>query len=97
MPPAARLGDPTAHGTPLGGAPGLPTVLIGGQPAWRAGSDMSVCPLFTGTVAHVGGVVTLGSTTVTIGGLPAARMGDVIGESTPNTIAGGLPTVLIGG
>ena len=29
------MGDPTAHGVPLNGV-GCPTVLIGGQPAWRA-------------------------------------------------------------
>ena len=34
--PAARVGDTTSHGTPLGAGPGCPTVLIGGQPAWRA-------------------------------------------------------------
>lgn len=34
--PAARVGDSTAHGTPLGGAGiGSVTVLIGGRPAWR--------------------------------------------------------------
>ena len=43
--PAARVGDPTSHGTPLGPGPGAPTVLIGGKPAWRAGSDTHVCPL----------------------------------------------------
>lgn len=34
--PAARLGDPTAHGTPLSPGPGSPNVLIGFKPAWRA-------------------------------------------------------------
>jgi uncharacterized Zn-binding protein involved in type VI secretion len=33
--PAARLGDMTAHGSPLSGGPCCPTVLIGGRPAWR--------------------------------------------------------------
>ncbi len=28
--PAARVGDLTAHGTPLAPGPGCPTVLIGG-------------------------------------------------------------------
>jgi hypothetical protein len=28
--------------------------------------------------------------------LPAARVGDMIVESTPNTIANGCPTVIIG-
>jgi len=98
MPPAARLGDLTSHGTPLGPGPGCPTVLIGGTPAWRAGSDFHACPLVTVLVPHVGGVVALGSLTVLIGGLPAARMGDSIVEAgPPNAIAIGCPTVLIGG
>jgi uncharacterized Zn-binding protein involved in type VI secretion len=98
MPPAARLGDLTSHGTPLGPGPGCPTVLIGGTPAWRAGSDFHACPLVTGVVPHVGGVVVLGSLTVLIGGLPAARLGDSIVEvGPPNAIAMGCPTVSIGG
>jgi uncharacterized Zn-binding protein involved in type VI secretion len=85
MPAAARLADLTSHGTPLGPGPGLPTVLIGGQPAWRAGSDMHACPLVTGVVPHVGGVVPAGSTSVLVSGLPAARMGDVVTEAAGPT------------
>ena len=97
MPPAARLGDTTSHGTPLGPGPGCPTVLIGGMPAWRAASDFHACPLVTGVVPHVGGVVAMGSTTVLIGGLPAARVGDMVVESgPPNSIALGEMTVMIG-
>ena len=97
MPLAARVGDQTAHGTPLGPGPGCPTVLIGGMPAWRAGVDMHTCPLVTGTVPHVGGTVAMGSATVLIGGMPAARQGDQIIESgPPNSIAMGCPTVMIG-
>ncbi|MDJ0535260.1 MAG: PAAR domain-containing protein [Xenococcaceae cyanobacterium MO_207.B15] len=33
--PAARLGDMTAHGSPLSPGPGSPNVLIGKKPAWR--------------------------------------------------------------
>jgi uncharacterized Zn-binding protein involved in type VI secretion len=95
--PAARVGDQTSHGTPLGPGPGAPTVLIGGKPAWRAGSDTHVCPLFDGPKPHVGGVVAVGSATVLIGGPPAARQGDTIVEAgPPNAIAMGEPTVLIG-
>ena len=95
--PAARLGDLTSHGTPLSPGPGCGTVLIDGQPAWRAASDLHVCPLFDGPNPHVGGVVVAGSTTVRIGGLPAARQGDVIIEtSAPNILIAGAPTVLIG-
>ncbi len=94
---AARVGDMTSHGTPLAPGPGCPTVLIGGMPAWRAGSDMHTCPLVTGVVPHVGGVVAMGSATVLIGGMPAARQGDMITESgPPNSITMGCPTVMIG-
>lgn len=95
--PAARLGDLTSHGTPLAPGPGCPTVLIGGRPAWRAGSDTHLCPLFDGPKPHVGGTVAVGSATVLIGGLPAARQGDMVVEAgPPNAIAAGLPTVSIG-
>lgn len=94
---AARVGDMTSHGTPLGPGPGCPTVLIGGMPAWRAGSDTHACPLVDGVKPHVGGVVAMGSTTVLIDGMPAVRMGDSIVEAgAPNAIAAGAFTVLIG-
>jgi uncharacterized Zn-binding protein involved in type VI secretion len=96
--PAARMGDPTAHGGTI--VAGFPTVLIGGQPAARM-TDMHICPMVTpGTppVPHVGGPVTLGSATVLIGNLPAARMGDMATcVGPPDTIASGCMTVLIGG
>jgi uncharacterized Zn-binding protein involved in type VI secretion len=94
---AARLGDMTSHGTPLGPGPGSIDVLIGGQPAWRATADAHLCPLLTVLVPHVGGVVAVGSLTVLINGLPAARQGDMVVEvGPPNAIAMGCPTVEIG-
>lgn len=97
MPPAARMGDVTSHGTPLSPGPGSVDVLIGGKPAWRATADFHACPLVTGVVPHVGGVVMMGSTTVLINNLPAARQGDMIVESgPPNSIALGELTVMIG-
>src|SRR6478735_4592714 len=95
--PAARVGDSTSHGTPLAPGPGCPTVLIAGMPAWRVASDFHMCPLVNVLQPHVGGVVAVGSLTVTIGGLFAARQGDIIVEpGGPNAIAVGAPTVLIG-
>lgn len=95
--PAARVGDTTSHGTPLAPGPGAATVLIGGQPAWRAAADTHVCPLSDGPKPHVGGVVAVGSMTVIIGGLPAARQGDMVVEAgAPNSILLGCMTVLIG-
>jgi uncharacterized Zn-binding protein involved in type VI secretion len=100
MPPAARVGDPTSHGTPLGTGPGSTNVLIGGMRAWRATADFHDCPLSTPAtppVPHVGGVVAMGSATVLINNLPATRQGDIIVEAgPPNTITAGCPTVLIG-
>jgi uncharacterized Zn-binding protein involved in type VI secretion len=56
-----------------------------------------VCPLVDGLKPHVGGVVAVGSITVMIGGMPAARQGDMVVEAgAPNAIALGAPTVLIG-
>ena len=95
--PAARVGDSTSHGKPLSPGPGCTTVLIGGQPAWRAAADSHVCPLSDGPKPHVGGVVAMGSTTVMIGGLPAARVGDQVVEvGPPDPIVKGETTVMIG-
>ena len=96
MPPAARVLDQTAHGTPLSGL-GSPDVLIGGMPAWRANVDFHACPLSSGLVPHVGGMVQMGSTSVMINNVPAARQGDVVVENgPPNAIMSGCPTVSIG-
>jgi uncharacterized Zn-binding protein involved in type VI secretion len=96
-PATARVGDSTAHGSPLAAGPGCPTVFIGGRPAWRAGGDIHICPLSDGPKPHVGGSVAVGSTSVLIGGLPAARQGDQVVEvGPPNAITTGEPTVLIG-
>ena len=97
--PAARVGDPTAHGGTIG-PPGCPTVLIGGMPAARVG-DMHICPMVTPgvpPVPHVGGpILPPGSVTVLIGGMPAARMGDMATcTGPPDSIVMGCPTVLIG-
>ena len=97
--PAARAGDPTAHGGTLAG-PGCPVVLICGMPAACVG-DMHVCPMVTPGVPpipHVGGpILPPGGVTVLIGGRPAARMGDMATcVGPPDVIAMGCPTVLIG-
>ena len=99
MPPAARLTDmhtctiptpglpPIPHiGGPIVG-PGTPTVLIGGVPAAVVG-DICVC------VGPPDPIVK-GSASVLICGKPACRMGDTTAHG--GTIAGGFPTVMIGG
>lgn len=98
MPPAARMGDQTAHGGII--TVGFPTVLIGGKPAARVG-DMHTCPMVTPgvpPVPHVGGpILPPGSPTVLIGGVPAARMGDMCTcTGPPDSIVIGAPNVMIG-
>ncbi len=93
--PAARVGDVTATGDAIVG-PGVPTVLIAGQPAAVVGDAVSG--------AACVGTITTGSMTVLIGGRPAARVTSQVAGSNPATgvpvstvVSVGAPTVLIGG
>jgi uncharacterized Zn-binding protein involved in type VI secretion len=67
-------------------------------PAARV-TDMHVCPMFDGPKPHVGGpILPPGDPTVLIGGLPAARMGDMATcVGPPDSIVMGSSTVVIGG
>jgi len=70
-----------------------------GKPAARI-TDMHTCPMMNpGAVPHVGGpVLPPGEPTVLIGGMPAARVGDMaVCTGPPDSIAMGSATVLIGG
>lgn len=61
-------------------------------------SDMHTCPMSDGPKPHVGGPITMGCPTVLIGGLPAARVGDMATcVGPPDTITKGSATVMIGG
>ena len=66
-----------------------------GMPASRI-TDMHVCPMVTVLVPHVGGpILPPGGITVLIGGLPAARVGDMaVCVGPPDVIALGSFTVL---
>ncbi len=69
-----------------------------GQPAARI-NDMHVCPMVNGSVPHVGGpILPPGEATVLIGGMPAAKVGDMATcTGPPDSIVMGSTTVLIGG
>lgn len=62
-------------------------------------TDMHVCPMVTGTVPHVGGpILPPGAPTVLIGGLPAAKVGDMcVCTGPPDSIVAGSGTVMIEG
>src|ERR1700704_293589 len=68
------------------------------MPAARI-TDMHVCPMITVLVPHVGGpILPPGCPLVLIGGLPAARVGDMaVCVGPPDVIILGSFTVLIGG
>jgi uncharacterized Zn-binding protein involved in type VI secretion len=66
-------------------------------PAARLG-DMHVCPMSDGPKPHVGGPIAMGCPNVLIGGMPAARVGDMaICVGPPDGVAMGSQTVIIGG
>jgi len=95
---AARLGDPTLHGTPLSPGIASPDVFIGGTAAWRVGADLHACPHSVPVPHGCGTTQSNGATDVFINGLPAARAGDIVIETSgPNAIAGGCGTVWFGG
>jgi uncharacterized Zn-binding protein involved in type VI secretion len=62
-------------------------------------TDMHTCPMFDGPKPHVGGpILPPGAPTGLIGGLPAARVGDMATcVGPPDTIAKGSMKVMIGG
>jgi uncharacterized Zn-binding protein involved in type VI secretion len=63
-------------------------------------TDMHVCPMINpGGVPHVGGpILPPGAPTVLIGGMPAARVGDMATcTGPPDSIIMGSATVMIGG
>ncbi len=68
------------------------------MPAARL-TDMHVCPMVTGIVPHVGGpIIGPGAPTVLIGGMPAARVGDMCTcVGPPDSIVKGSAKVMIGG
>jgi uncharacterized Zn-binding protein involved in type VI secretion len=63
-------------------------------------TDLHVCPMLTPGVPpipHVGGPIMAGCPTVLIGGLPAARVGDMaICVGPPDVVVKGSTSVLIG-
>jgi uncharacterized Zn-binding protein involved in type VI secretion len=70
------------------------------QPAARL-TDLHTCPFVEPTgIPHVGGPIAFpGCPTVLIGGLPAARVGDVVTcvGTVPDAVVGCNPAVLVGG
>lgn len=94
MPPAARVGDITAHGGTVTG-PGVSNVLIGGMPAAVVG-DLHVCAIVpTPATPHPTTTpFTAGSSTVFVSGRPLLRVGDM--AACGASIVAGATTVIAG-
>jgi len=94
MPPAARFGDPTAHGMPLSPGPGSTNVIIGGLPAWRAMIDQHAWPAVSVSGADGVGSVMMGSPTVLINNMMACRLGDIVLEKPGLALGPANPIVM---
>jgi uncharacterized Zn-binding protein involved in type VI secretion len=90
--PAAKAAEETVKAT-TAAAMGATVLAAAGT------ADVHTCSTPLPLPPHGPGVVVNGSASVRINGLPACRLGDTIVEAVgpPNTIAGGEPTVRIGG
>jgi uncharacterized Zn-binding protein involved in type VI secretion len=83
----------------------IPTVMVGGLPAAVVSSQTIPC-IVPPCIPAAPGIIAMGSFSVLIGGLPAARVGDMvtfpscvapIPSPTGRIIPPGAPTVIIGG
>ena len=83
----------------------MPTVLINGLPAAVVSSMSEPC-LLPSCIPAGPGIIAMGSTTVLIGGRPAARVGDLVNHAscvapipspTGKILPPGSPNVIIGG
>jgi uncharacterized Zn-binding protein involved in type VI secretion len=106
----ANIATATAANAAAAGTPGAPAAAanltktiadsVANMAAQMAGSGASInaCPVVKVVVPDGPGVVITPSQTVLINGMGACRVGDTIQEATSvNTIAQGLPSVIIGG
>jgi len=101
MPPAARVTDAVVTGHPCDAATTIAstlqsTVTISGLLGAVVGAPMTPHNFLSGgsCVPHPAQVVNVGSTTVFLGGIPAARLGD---SADLGAISSGAPNVIIGG
>ena len=92
MPAAARVKDKTGHPGVIAG-PGVPSVIIAGEPAAAAG-DLHVCNIAPNAGPHPTTSFARGSASVRLGGREALRVGDAAGCGSP--IVAGATSVRIG-
>jgi len=87
--PAARIGDPTAHGSPLAGSPGSPTVLIGGMPAWRGISAAAAATLAAAVAQGAAAIAQASAIATAAAATPGAAAAQAnLAKTAVDTVAG---------
>ncbi|MBN9502673.1 MAG: hypothetical protein BGO01_02350 [Armatimonadetes bacterium 55-13] len=74
--PAARMGDPTAHGNPLAPGPPSPTVIIGGQPAWLGCPAAALAAIQAAVSAAASDIAQASAASAAAKGTPASGAAD---------------------
>jgi uncharacterized Zn-binding protein involved in type VI secretion len=86
--PACRVGDPTAHGSPLAVGPGSMNVLIGGQPAWRGITAAQAAALAAAVTQGMENIGKASAKQAAAAGTPAAPAADAnLAKTVANTVA----------
>ena len=68
---AARIGDMTAHGGPLGPGPGSPNVFIGGMPAWKGVGPAGAAAIVAAAAAALSTIMQAQAVATAAAGSPA--------------------------
>lgn len=84
--PAARVADPTMHGTPLTPGPGSPNVMIGFRPAWRGLPAAAAAALQSAQAASDATIKAAEAATLAAAGTPGAPAA-YAAEQTAKTLA----------
>ncbi len=92
--PAARLTDPTTHGTPLSPGTGSPNVLIGFLPAWRALPAGAGAALQSAQSASDAAVKTAEAATVAAAGTPGAPAAYAAEQATKAAAAAAMASMM---
>lgn len=69
--PAARMGDPSAHGNPLAPGPGSMNVMIGGQPAWLGMTPAGAAAIAAAVAAAMAAIAQAQAVATATAGTPA--------------------------
>ena len=94
--PAARVGDVTAHGSPLGPGPGSTNVIIGGKPAWRGISAAQAAQLVQAATQAISNIAQATALDAAAAGTPGAAAAKANLINTAVSAVSGLASLMSG-